>query len=463
MAARRRTWFFSRTATRGRLLVDQFMLTTHWGELDVEREKSKRPAGLPPVPDDANRDLELNRQWVEWMRQNLSKQKYKVERIRPDRSDGPNAPRDEFELQVRDKFLKGPPDPKTNPDLVEFDERSLPEAEEYQYFEPIRAQESCLSTCHAPPLGGSGIDLSGSGVAMAGGPSSTSVPHLSVGDVMVIAKVTIPNGPTQRKMDWNWSVLWATAILAVFLAMVTSYAIVRYVVVKPLRHLRDVSDAVSRGNISLRAEIHTGDEFEELAGAFNRMLRGLIAVQEELRQANVNLDSKVDELAQANMRLYEMNMIKSDFLATMSHELRTPLNSILGFSDVLGSIDSLDDKQKRYVQNIQKSGRTLLDMINDILDLAKMESGKMDIRLVDFRINQVVGAQCDMARPLTEKKNIDLDTIEVPNPRCRRCSRIRPGCSRSSTTFFLTRSSSRRKGGRDHRSPSDRDRAGRAW
>ena len=84
------------------------------------------------------------------------------------------------------------------------------------------------------------------------------------------------------------------------------------------------------------------------------------------------------------MRLYEMNRIKSDFLATMSHELRTPLNSILGFSEVLGSIDSLDDKQKRYVQNIQKSGRMLLEMINDILDLAKIESGKMEIRLTEF-------------------------------------------------------------------------------
>ena len=135
--------------------------------------------------------------------------------------------------------------------------------------------------------------------------------------------------------------------------------------------------------------------------AFNRMLRHLTDAQEELRQANVNLDGKVDELAQANMRLYEMNMLKSDFLATMSHELRTPLNSILGFSEVLGSIDSLDEKQKRYVQNIQKSGKTLLEMINDILDLAKIESGKMETRLSDFRIAQVVAAQCDMARPLT--------------------------------------------------------------
>jgi signal transduction histidine kinase len=110
-----------------------------------------------------------------------------------------------------------------------------------------------------------------------------------------------------------------------------------------------------------------------------------------------------------------MNTIKSDFLATMSHELRTPLNSILGFSEVLDSIASLDEKQKRYVQNIQKSGRTLLEMINDILDLAKMESGKMDVRLSDFRVGQIVGAQCDMARPLTEKKNIDLATVIPPD------------------------------------------------
>ena len=74
------------------------------------------------------------------------------------------------------------------------------------------------------------------------------------------------------------------------------------------------------------------------------MLRHLITIQDELRQVNANLDGKVDELAQANMRLYEMNRLKSDFLATMSHELRTPLNSILGFSDVLG-LDRLAGRQ----------------------------------------------------------------------------------------------------------------------
>ncbi len=262
-------------------------------------------------------------------------------------------------------------------------------------------------------MGGAGIDLNGTGQAPSGQTFSASTPPLSKGDIIAIAKVTMPTGPsglTRRQLNWNRAILISTLVITVFLAMVTSYVIVRYVIVKPLRHLRDVSDSVSRGNIALRAEIHTGDEFEELAVAFNRMLRHLVTAQEELRQVNATLDGKVDELAQANMRLYEMNTVKSDFLATMSHELRTPLNSILGFSEVLDSIAALDEKQKRYVQNIQTSGRTLLEMINDILDLAKMESGKMDIRLTDFRVSQVVAAQCDMARPLTEKKNIDMET-----------------------------------------------------
>ncbi len=263
----------------------------------------------------------------------------------------------------------------------------------------------CFWTCHQPLGNATGESSTISGVSVL----ANSVAEAE-GDLMAVAELTFSTEKTRHAIIVNRMILLAMAIITVFLAMVASYVIVRYVIVKPLRHLRDVSDAISRGNIALRADIHTGDEFEDLAVAFNRMLRHLTDVQEEIRQVNANLDGKVDELAQANMRLYEMNMLKSDFLATMSHELRTPLNSILGFSEVLGSIDALDDKQKRYVQNIQKSGKTLLEMINDILDLAKIESGKMETRLTDFRIAQVVSAQCDMARPLTERKNIDLET-----------------------------------------------------
>ncbi|MEZ6110131.1 MAG: HAMP domain-containing protein [Pirellulaceae bacterium] len=118
-----------------------------------------------------------------------------------------------------------------------------------------------------------------------------------------------------------------------FLSMVALYLIVReYVIVKPLAHLRDVSDEISRGNTQLRADLNTNDEFQQLADAFNRMLRHLTDAQSELEDVNKELDSKVDELAQLNMQLYEMNRLKDDFLANMSHELRNaPLNGIIGF------------------------------------------------------------------------------------------------------------------------------------
>jgi len=401
----------------GERLADQVMLIKHWEALDSQQRDEDTENWR--VDENAQQYLPLLQQLIS----NLSQQEYEWRIIRPGSNEPSKTPNDRWERALLERFMKAkpkkpvsPPTPAGQPGgepteseqpgrkrLPEWDERLQADQNEYQYYQAIRAQESCL-LCHR--MLGTGLNSSG---LILGGSEVVGGPPLAEGDLMAVVQVTIPNGPTQRALNWNRAVLLSTAIITVFLAMIASYVIVRYVIVKPLNHLRDVSDAVSRGNISLRADIHTGDEFEGLAVAFNRMLRHLVTIQEELRQVNADLDGKVDELAQVNMQLYEMNRIKSDFLATMSHELRTPLNSILGFSDVLGSIDSLDDKQKRYVQNIQKSGRMLLEMINNILDLAKIESGKMDIRLSEFRIDQVIAAQCDMARPLTEKKNIDLD------------------------------------------------------
>jgi signal transduction histidine kinase len=191
--------------------------------------------------------------------------------------------------------------------------------------------------------------------------------------------------------------------------MLSSYTIVRYVIVKPVKHLRDVSDAIAAGRLNIRSKIETGDEFEELSHAFNRMLHNLVAMQHELREVNNDLDRKVDELAQANLALFEMNRLKSDFLATMSHELRTPLNSIIGFSEVLSGTEQLGDRQRRYASNIQSSGRMLLSMINDILDLAKIESGKMEVRSEDFSIRDVCEGLTNLCRPVADRKSITLD------------------------------------------------------
>jgi two-component system sensor histidine kinase BarA len=142
------------------------------------------------------------------------------------------------------------------------------------------------------------------------------------------------------------------------------------------------------------------------------MLRHLVTVQDELRAVNTDLDGKVDQLAQVNLRLYEMNKLKDDFLATMSHELRTPLNSILGFSDILARADNLTDKQKRFVRNIQTSGSALMVMINDLLDLAKIESGRVEIQVVECSLADLVERQIGLLNPLADRRNIGL-TYEI--------------------------------------------------
>jgi signal transduction histidine kinase len=270
----------------------------------------------------------------------------------------------------------------------------------YHYYQPVYWKNSCVR-CHE----GFKADTVPRGPAPA---------LLDQGPFRVV-KVIIPDKETHGAISNNRAILWAIGIVTVSMATAVLWGILRYFISRPLQHLRDVSEAISRGNTELRADIHSNDEFEELAGAFNRMLRHLTDTQTQLRQVNADLDAKLDQLAQLNMRLYEMNRLKSDFLTNMSHELRTPLNSIIGFSEVLQGVSTLTDKQQRYAQNIQKSGRLLLEMINDILDLAKIEAGKMDLRLTEFRLEAVLHSQCDMVRGLSEEKNIDLNVHAAPD------------------------------------------------
>ncbi|MFQ5730590.1 MAG: sensor histidine kinase [Planctomycetaceae bacterium] len=240
-------------------------------------------------------------------------------------------------------------------------------------------------------------------------------PELQVGSFMGVVRIGIPMQETNRQLAQNKMVLLALAIVTAFLAMLAAYIIVRYVIVKPVLHLKDVSDGIARGTLDLRADIRTGDEFEELSHAFNRMLRHLVTVQNELLEVNADLDGKVDELAQVNLQLYETNKLKDEFLATMSHELRTPLNSILGFSEILSGADNLKSNQRRYLNNIRISGEDLMGRINDVLDLAKIESGKMHLQAIDFSLSDLIERQVGTLMPLAEKKNIDLTCHVAPD------------------------------------------------
>lgn len=285
------------------------------------------------------------------------------------------------------------------------EERELKKAQEYHYYQPVYWQASCLS-CHKH------LDADSLG-ELALSPDATTEKLLARMPFRAV-RVKVGNRPTRRVVNRMMSFLTAMAIVTVFLSMVALYIVVHYVIVKPLQHLQDVSERVAEGDYQARAEIETRDEFEELATSFNRMLRHMVDTQAELQKANTNLDDKVDELAQANMQLYELNRVKSEFLANVSHELRTPLNSIIGFSDVLSGIESLTDRQKKYARNIGNSGKVLLEIFNDILDLAKMESGNTQVRPSEFSIEMIAQTQIDLVQGLARDKNIDI-SFECPS------------------------------------------------
>lgn len=414
---------YEKDQTTGSLLVDAIMLKVHW---DIWEQD---PLNKPLVKE-MSRDLQY--QSYEWVFLSLEPSQWtkvpadpweqsKLAELRQDMNEQ-LAMRQQLEEKVvteaektaREAGLKPddpawqqtvqPQLPPVKPIFVERPRDSTPG--EYHYYQPVywKGWDRSCHNCHSERS---------QATAALGAAGAASV--VQDDQPFHVVKVIMPDRDTQKSIHKNRAILSATAIITVFVAMIALYVIVRYVIVKPLKHLTEVSDEISRGDTSLRADIQTNDEFEDLATSFNRMVVHLTDAQRELQDANAALDSKVDELAQANMQLYDMNRLKSEFLANMSHELRTPLNSIIGFSDVLQGIDSLNDKQKRYVDNIQKSGHLLLDMINDILDIAKAESGRMEVRPTEFSIATVVHAHCDGLRSLSEEKNIDLSVDIQPD------------------------------------------------
>ncbi len=158
-------------------------------------------------------------------------------------------------------------------------------------------------------------------------------------------------------------------------------------------------------------------EDETLLISFSEIIAGLIenaALYEELRASARQLEAKVEgrtrELQEAMRQTEAASRHKSEFLANMSHELRTPLNSIIGFSALLKTrtFGPLNDKQARQVDNIHTSGKHLLALINDVLDLSKVEAGRMELRPESFDIRTSVEVVLNDIRAQAEKKNLEL-------------------------------------------------------
>jgi two-component system sensor histidine kinase BarA len=228
---------------------------------------------------------------------------------------------------------------------------------ETTYINIVRANKGCLA-CHS---------------------TESSAPAFSLAEPVGAILVQMPGRGTSRTLVLNRICLFIAGLLAGAGAIVAFYIIAQRIILSPIRQLRAIVNNVSQGNLDVRSGVKTKDEFESLGDALNEMLDNLVEGQEKLRQANKQLDTKITELSERNIELFRANKLKGEFLANMSHEFRTPLNAILGFAEILREKPSEDDaKSKRYAENIITSGRSLLNMINDLLELAKAEAGKIE-------------------------------------------------------------------------------------
>ena len=137
-------------------------------------------------------------------------------------------------------------------------------------------------------------------------------------------------------------------------------------------------------------------------------------------------------MEQAVNRLRELDRLKSSFLANMSHELRTPLNSILGFADVM--LEELDGPLTENMNNdlrlIQKNGQHLLHLINDVLDMAKIEAGRMNLNLEKFKVHEILDEVTSITSTLASEKNIcAVHRDRIPTRRWRSLPTA-PACAR---------------------------------
>jgi signal transduction histidine kinase len=194
------------------------------------------------------------------------------------------------------------------------------------------------------------------------------------------------------------------------MALVASLFVARRVV-RPLETLRNGVERIGSGDMNSRLELKTGDEIEVLAEEFNKMAANL-------REAYSGLEKKVEdrtrELAFANERLKELDRMKSDFVSHVSHELRTPLTAIKGAVDLIlrELAGPLTEKQIHYLTRVRSNTQHLAGLINDLLDLSKIESGRIEVKSITFFSGSCMRSWRPCG-PLRERRSLRLKRLSA--------------------------------------------------
>ncbi|MBX3323048.1 MAG: HAMP domain-containing histidine kinase [Phycisphaeraceae bacterium] len=221
----------------------------------------------------------------------------------------------------------------------------------------------------------------------------------------------------------NTLYLLAAGLVVLGVAVLLFRAILTRIILSPVRSLRESAERVRDGDLATRSEIRTGDEFETLAETFNLMLSDLEMKQDQLRAINSALDGRLTELTEVNAALAKATQLKSEFVASVSHELRTPMNSILGFAELLAEIARAEHerfvtdsqsipvaltKRQRYLDNIISAGRTLLEMIESLLEMAKLEAGRIEVNPAPMSVGATCESLVALIDPLARRKGLEV-------------------------------------------------------
>jgi signal transduction histidine kinase len=201
-------------------------------------------------------------------------------------------------------------------------------------------------------------------------------------------------------------------LLGLGMAVVASLLIGRRVV-RPLAVLRQGAARIGTGALSHRIDIQTDDEFQDLATEFNHMATQL---QESYAELEQRVEARTRELEERSRELEIASKHKSQFLANMSHELRTPMNAILGYTELI--IDEIygevPERIREVLERVQQSGQHLLGLINAVLDLSRIEAGRLTLSIADYSLLEVVQTVFLSVESLAAEKQLALN-ISVPS------------------------------------------------
>lgn len=309
------------------------------------------------------------------------------------------------QVSLKPRLPENTPDPFERQKLLNFTDQAKNkeawgigkiEGEDYfRYLVPLYTNSSCIQ-CH-----GTGEELDIAGYQKEG---------YAVGDLAGALSIAVPMKAKIASINQVITDNILFMIVAIGFSAVMIIFHTNMFVTVPITGLARFSQQLAAGNLSARPdEFHAYGEVKALISQFSAMARELQDIYDHLE---LKVADRTQELAEVNRELEKLSQYKSEFLANMSHELRTPLTAILAFSDqlLLEGSGNLSPDQAEYLHDIQDSGRSLLGLINELLDLAKIESGNMSLLLTEVAVGELAHEVEKLLRPLATEKNIAVVT-----------------------------------------------------